>query len=388
MQLEQLRKEIQEYEKRVSESQSREKNLLQELEDFDREIGLRLELIGRLKSEKKRTEASMAVIKSDLAALQVEIDRTYRDSLAVAKERDALAALVSRRAVYAYKYLQRDLLLAILTSHTALQMLERQEYIKRISEADRANIYKLDQKNRKLSRISRLLSEKKQEKSDRLSHLRETAQYKESLIAEENSEAELLHSRRTDREYLLGQIRQDQSLLLQQISDKKLAADRIENLIRSLETQRENLPALPEVTWAPEVPFSQLKGKMNWPTAGKVVSKFGLQRHKKLETVTENPGIEIESKEETPVFTVCTGEVTKITWMRGYGNTVLVNHQDGYYTVYAHLGTIYVHEGQIIQAGNMIGRVGQSGSLEGPRLHFEVWAKREKQDPLTWLSKN
>ena len=80
-----------------------------------------------------------------------------------------------------------------------------------------------------------------------------------------------------------------------------------------------------------------------------------------------------------------TGQITKITWLRGYGNTILIDHKDGYYTVYAHLGTILVREGQIVEAGEVIARVGQSGTLEGPRLHFEIWAQREKQDPLSWL---
>jgi len=348
---------------------------------------LRRKLIGQLKSEKRRTDKKVAAIEGEIASLQVEINRTSNDSTKVSAERDSLAALISRRAVYTYKYLRRDVLRAILTSHTALQMLERQEYIKRIAEADRHNIMRLDQKNQQLINLGHRLADKKQLKNSHLDRSLETARYKERLIGEEKSEAENLQSRKSDREYLLQQIRQDQDLLKQELEGKKLAAKRIENLIKSLETQRERLPAAPEVTWSPDVPFRQLKGKMNWPALGRVISKFGLQRHKRLETVTENAGIEIEAKEDTPVLIVCTGQVTKITWMRGYGNTVIVDHQDGYYTVYAHLGSIFVREGQILQAGTTIALVGQSGTLEGPRLHFEVWAQRQKQDPLTWLVK-
>jgi septal ring factor EnvC (AmiA/AmiB activator) len=266
-----------------------------------------------------------------------------------------------------------------------VQMLTRQEYIKRIAAADRKNLSRLDQKNQQLTDINRRLRSKRNDKNVKLEAYSQTAAYKEQLIEEEDAEAGLLKKRRNDRESLLERIRDDQDLMRQQLAEKKLAAQRIESLIRSLETRREALPAPPEVTWAPDVPFAQMKGKMNWPTSGKVVTRFGLQRNRQLATVTENPGIEIAAAEDTPVNAVCTGQVTKITWMRGYGNTIIVDHKDGYYTVYAHLGTIVVREGQIVQAGEVIARVGQSGSLEGPRLHFEIWAQRQKQNPLHWL---
>jgi len=287
--------------------------------------------------------------------------------------------------VYVYKYFQRDALKALLTSQSVVQMLVRQDFIRRIAEADRRNLIRLDDKNRELASLNERLRGQRLQKSAKLEQYRKTAEYKDGLIQEQNSEAELLAKRRSDREFLLKRIRQDQELLRRQLEEKKLAAQRVESLIKSLESEREGLPAPPEVTWAPEIPFRELKGKMNWPALGRVVSRFGLQKHDRLATVTENPGIAIQAQEGAPVNCVCAGKVTRITWLRGYGNTVIVDHQDGYYTVYAHLGTISVREGQIVSTGDQIGRVGQTGSLEGPRLHFEIWAKREKQDPLGWL---
>lgn len=384
-QLEELRREILEFEKRITESKNREKNLLDELEDFDREIALRNELLTNLRKERNKTQKSVEKKQSELNLLQSEISKNQRDSSRTSDERDSLAALVNRRAIYSYKHHRRDALKAIMTSVSLVQMLTRQEYIKRIAEADRNNLLNLQKKNQELNRIGVNLSKAKSEKNRHLDQLRRDAQYKERLIQEENSETALLKKRRRARESLLKKIRNDQDLLRKQLADKKLAAQRIENMIRSLELQREDSYASPGRTWSPDIPFSQLKGKLNWPTLGKVVSKFGLQRHKRLDTITENPGIEIESEEGSPVTAVGSGQVTRITWLRGYGNTVIIDHQEGYYTVYAHLVQITVREGQVVHDGDVIGRVGQTGSLEGPRLHFEIWAKREKQDPLSWL---
>ncbi|TKJ42212.1 hypothetical protein CEE37_00620 [candidate division LCP-89 bacterium B3_LCP] len=384
-QLQRIRDEIEQYEKRIKESQTREKDLLSELENYDREISLRRSLVNTLERELIRTQHSLKKILADISNLQVKIELTRSDSAKISVERDSLASIVTKRAVYAYKYLRRDVLQAILTSRSLVQMLTRQEYLQRITEADRKNLQRLDQKNQQLSKISRTLEDSKIRKSEQLHDYRKTAQFKEKLIRDESTETENLAERRKERESLLAQIRQDQDLLRRQLAEKKLAAERVENMIRDLETRRETLPILPERTWAPDVPFAQLKGRLNWPAIGKVVSKFGPQRHQTLATITENPGIEIEAGEGTPVHTVGTGQVTRITWLRGYGNTVIVDHSEGYYTVYAHMGQILVREGQVIDAGEVIGRVGQTGSLQGPRLHFEIWAKREKQDPQSWL---
>jgi septal ring factor EnvC (AmiA/AmiB activator) len=384
-QLERLREEIKRFELRLSESRHQEQDLLNELEDFDREISLRFELIGTLETERNRAQKSLERTQGELNALQTDIDRTTGDSLKTAQERDSLAALVSRRAVYTYKYLHRDVLTAVLTSQSLVEMMRRQEFLKRIAEADRTNLMRLDRKNRELADIARRLAKRKSAKQTRLEEHRRTTQYKDKLIREEASAADLLKKRRGERESLLDKIRKDQGLLHKQLAEKKLAAQRVENLIKTLESRRESLPIRAEMAWAPETPFDQLKGKLNWPTLGRVVTWFGLQRHQTLATVTENPGIEIEAEEGTPVYSVSTGQVTRITWLRGYGNTVIVDHRDGYYTVYAHLGQILVREGQVVNSGETIGRVGQTGTLSGPRLHFEIWAQREKQDPLGWL---
>jgi murein DD-endopeptidase MepM/ murein hydrolase activator NlpD len=74
-----------------------------------------------------------------------------------------------------------------------------------------------------------------------------------------------------------------------------------------------------------------------------------------------------------------------ITFLPSYGNLVILDHQNGYRTVYAHLAEIDVQEGQIVAEGESIGRSGDA--MEGPRLHFEVWKDREKQNPESWLTR-
>ena len=134
--------------------------------------------------------------------------------------------------------------------------------------------------------------------------------------------------------------------------------------------------------------FSELRGGMIWPTEGQIVTRFGRVKHPELKTVTENIGVEIKAPEGSPVQVVAGGKITKITWQRGRGNIVIVSHYGGYYTVYTHLGEILVDLLETVESGQVIGSVGESGSLKGSILHFEVWKGTTKLNPENWLAKS
>ncbi len=387
-QLDRLRGEIQEFENRLKESRTREKGVMSELERLDKDVALRSELVRRLADEKKRTQKSLETSRRELENIQGSLVRTRQDSLRTELDRDALTDLVAKRAVYTYKHFRRDLLKATLTSGSLMQWLTRQEYLKRITAVDQGNLNQLQRKNQKLAALGNNLAQRETVESSRLQKYQAMVSYNERLLKESSRETALLKKRRAERETLLKRVRQDREFIAQQLQEKKEAASRVEDLIKSLETKRAKASTtVPPPKTILDAPFATLRGRMTWPAQGSVVGRFGLQRHEKLSTLTENPGIDIEAEEGAPVISVCSGEITKITWLRGFGNTVIVDHRDGYYTVYAHLEQIQVREGQVIRAGESLGQVGQSGSLAGPRLHFEIWSKREKQNPLDWLAK-
>ena len=133
--------------------------------------------------------------------------------------------------------------------------------------------------------------------------------------------------------------------------------------------------------------FPKLKRNMIWPTAGYVISHFGRHKHPKWKTITENIGIDIKAEFGQDVRAVANGIVTAITWQRGRGNIVIINHLGGYFSVYTHLSQIIVQIDQKIQIGQVIGNVGDTGSLQGPMLHFEIWKGTTKQNPAYWIVK-
>jgi murein DD-endopeptidase MepM/ murein hydrolase activator NlpD len=119
--------------------------------------------------------------------------------------------------------------------------------------------------------------------------------------------------------------------------------------------------------------------------SGAIASKFGNQTHPVLKTVTQNSGVDISVKVGTDVVAVAEGEVSLISFIPGYGNVLILNHYNGFRTVYAHLSDIQVVEAQRIREGDPIGK--SVDSLAGSILHFEVWQEREKMDPESWLAR-
>jgi septal ring factor EnvC (AmiA/AmiB activator) len=85
------------------------------------------------------------------------------------------------------------------------------------------------------------------------------------------------------------------------------------------------------------------------------------------------------------VRSVARGEVRFAGWFRGYGQIVIVDHGDGYFTVSGHLSEIFVSVGDVLGEGDTLGTVGETGSLTGPALYFEIRAGGEPLDPAEWL---
>ncbi len=131
--------------------------------------------------------------------------------------------------------------------------------------------------------------------------------------------------------------------------------------------------------------FDKNKKKVIWPASGKIISKFGTVRHPKYNTKTLNNGIDIEVKKGDPVQAVYDGDVIYVDKFLGYGNVVMLDHGNGYFTLYAHLQDMNVILNQPVMTGETIGSCGDTGSLSGPILHFEIRKDGKPLNPLNYL---
>lgn len=119
-----------------------------------------------------------------------------------------------------------------------------------------------------------------------------------------------------------------------------------------------------------------------WPVEGRVISDFGA-----TENGGRNDGINIAAKLDAPIHASAAGTVSYAgDALKAYGNLVLVKHEGGYTTAYAHADRLLVHRGDLVQKGQIIGYVGQTGDVTSPQLHFEIRANTTPLNPLSLLS--
>jgi septal ring factor EnvC (AmiA/AmiB activator) len=162
---------------------------------------------------------------------------------------------------------------------------------------------------------------------------------------------------------------------------QKLLADLEEKRKRQLKEKRPNDVVLE----LDKNNFGANRGRLPWPVRGELIGRFGTETHPEWGTQIRNNGLDIRADDGTPVQCVGEGQVELVEWLPGYGQSVIVNHGQGYYSVYAHLGSVSVSAGGKVSAGQVVGTVGDSGSLKGTCLHFEIRKGRDAQNPAGWL---
>ena len=113
---------------------------------------------------------------------------------------------------------------------------------------------------------------------------------------------------------------------------------------------------------------------------------FGRNRSERFGTYTLSNGITIQSAEGTPVRSVYGGRVVFAKWLRGYGRIIIIYHGGDYYSLYGHLAEFKIEIGQEVEPDKVIGLVGDSGSLEGAALYFEIRHHGKPVDPDPWFS--
>jgi septal ring factor EnvC (AmiA/AmiB activator) len=149
--------------------------------------------------------------------------------------------------------------------------------------------------------------------------------------------------------------------------------------------------AATSATTASYVPVSEgnglqvVRGRIPWPVSGKIISYFGKTRDHQFNLVVDNSGVQIQAPLGTPIHAVAAGVVKFADWFKGYGKLVILDHGRGYYSLYAQAANLNISEGQLVAPGQVLGSVGDTDSLVGSSLYFEIRKNGIPQDPLRWL---
>lgn len=207
-------------------------------------------------------------------------------------------------------------------------------------------------------------------------------QQKEIEIAALTKEArekrtELDAEERNDRDQI-ARIKSNRKSYEQAIDELNLRAQELEALLRRLQSK----PGDPS---PPGQPFGETKGRLAWPVNGRITQKFGLQLGS-FNTKTQNNGIEIAPPaSDLTVRAIHGGKVVYADFFPSYGNLLILDHGGSYHSLYGHCAEFLVKTGDIVTAGTPLALAGDTASLSGVSLYFEIRHQTKPVDPLLWL---
>ena len=376
-----IKTEIKNLEKELASKSAAEKKSFEAVENLNKQNFLMNKILGELRSEINKKENEIKNVEKKIGKTESEI-KVLQDNYA-------------RYVKAIYKKGQYNELEALLDAASLQQAIMRTYYLQAFAKQREKDLAKLKGKKVELDESKALL---KKERNEKL-----------LLAKSRDDEKKVLTQKLNERKAALNSIKKNNNELKKALTAKKESQKKIEQLIAQLiekeaSANKDQLTSIEKSTLEKNrirdesarydidlntssfASFAELKGKMIWPLhKGKIIRKFGENKHKSLNTVTLNYGVDIKADKDKNVRSVGEGVVAAIDWLPGYGNVIIISHKNNYRTVYSHVSEIFVSEGEKVKSGSVLAIVDEG--LDGYVLHFEIWKGRDKQNPELWLGK-
>jgi septal ring factor EnvC (AmiA/AmiB activator) len=350
--LERLNREMQEQKAKLQRAGRKERSILSTLEKMERDIQ---QGAAELSSQQGKLHEAEAA----LAEVEQKNEETSRE-LAGLK----LAYAARLRALYKMGR-EGGFAPALLSAGSFPAAYRRLHALSLIAERDHALI---SQYGASLEQLAL----REQEIRDRRSEIIERTK----TVGRERA---ALEARRRKKADLLASVKKEKGSYEATIKDLEESSANLWAMIRLAEQEKRAAPQQGESGVA--------RQRLPWPVKGQVLNRFGAQRHPQFGTTIHRQGIDIAVHQGDPVRAVRDGTVAYADWYKGYGMLVIIDHGGGMYTLYGHLSQVEVAGGDKVAQGREIGLAGDTGSLKGPLLYFEVRRNGEAEDPLQWLAK-
>ncbi|MEA2062340.1 MAG: peptidoglycan DD-metalloendopeptidase family protein [Gemmatimonadota bacterium] len=342
----------------------KERSLLRQIHGFELQID---------QSKKKLTALNI-----EINELNDEISYINRQLQSCHRQLEEKKGILHRRLREIYKRGRLHQVSVILGSHSFTDFVKRLKYLTLIAAQDK----------RLVAEVSQLRHSYFQYKSASERKLALKVDRKTALEQEQRS----IKQAETERQRLLGSVKAQRAEVLKVIQQRKAEAESMRKLIAEWERRRKEAidRARQEGRLVPpeQAHLKGRRGKLGWPVdRGTLIRGFGPYTDKATRTKVINNGIDIKVPAGEDVTSVGNGMVMYVEWFRTYGKTVMVDHGASMMSLYTHLGQIFVEVGQRVYSDQVIARVGSTGSLEGPKLHFEIRRNSKAINPIPWLKK-
>lgn len=351
--LAQIRQQIDSLKTRLREEEKREASLLSSLQKL--RLGRRL-----IRNEMAEVDIQLKRTNSELAAMKVSADRmrTRLDEQRRAVQRTLITLHKFGRVDFLQFALRSENLESLIVENKRLGILARYQddlvsgYQKTLAEI-RETETRLEAKRQELSQLRDLSAAKKRE-----------------LEAEERKTRDLIRL-----------IQRDRATHQQALQELEENARQLQIMMKKIADQEWTLPS-------PFIPFFEQKGRLPWPVEGKIITRFGPEKHPRFKTTTMNNGIEIAPvSEKAVVAAVHAGKIVYADAFEGYGKLLIIDHGMTYFSLYGHCSEFLAAKGDIVREGQPIAVVGDSGSLKGECLYLEIRHRTKALDPLQWLKR-
>ncbi len=376
--LKDLKGQLKDYQHRFDRTKRREQTVLQELEATNRLLQQKGRDLQTHERHLKAQAEKYAVLIQEMKAL--------------AQRLQVREGILHRRLRALYMQGRFAYLPLLLSASDVSDFFERVRFIMRLAEYD-----------------AELLRQHRTS-LDELERTRRAVKEREGLLATSRlrvaAKKEEIEKERLKKDKLLTTIREEKGTYVGAMRELQQASARLVSLIAELEQQRKRELARQareqrqaRLQPSPQGPgpldardsgaqgwFAKLRGKLSWPVEGTLASAYGKTKHPTFNTYTFNKGIGIATALGSEFRAIEAGRVLYADWFKGYGNLLIVDHGDSYYSLYAHAAELFVQVGENVKRHQVVGKTGEGGALDGPSLYFEIRHHGKTENPLEWLA--
>jgi septal ring factor EnvC (AmiA/AmiB activator) len=367
-------KELERSRKRLEEIRRERDRLQQQQERLQGQVHDVNDELHNLERQRESTQKIVDEIESQIGGLSGRLDRTSAELILAEDNLAERRAVLERRLVDIYKRGALYTFQALLAAESFGDLLSRYKYLYLTSRQDRALV----------GDVEKLRNRVEEQRDDLLDVRKQLDRTREEREAEYTRFTELVEARARR----LAQLRRTARTTEQRLDELQKDESRLNDLLASLERARRDEAREPG--GAAPIPGSITTadiGRLAWPVEGAIVYRFGRETLPSGGIIRWN-GIGIAANLGTPVKAVESGKVRLVGQFGTYGLTVVLEHGNGYYSVYSHLQSAEVQLSANVARSQTIGTVGGENSDYGPHLHFEIRGENQVAlNPVDWLRK-
>lgn len=332
--------------------------------------GSALQSLGQIESELEKKTKELKAANSKLAAILSEMRRKETEAQELKRSLDERRMLLMKRIAALYRWYRGGSPLVVLNGEVSpVGFLQRKRYLEATLLFDRELVQKISDKALYQESVKRDLALKKEELDDQR---RVLGAAKDSVRREADKKKELLAS-----------LQRETESRVRALKELEQAAQRLQKMMDEISRRAlSRPPGVPSGTG-----LEAMKGKLEWPVKGELTGAFGRARHPEFSTEVFRKGIDIQARIGEETKAVEQGRVVFADRFSGYGKMLIIDHGERYFSIYAHLSEITKKNGDTVRRGETVGLVGDSDSLAGARLYFEMRKDGKSIDPLPWFRK-